>query len=95
MLEEKGASYHYRDYTKKPLSQAEIKRVLGYLGLKPKEVLRKNDKAYRDNGLSGEETAAELIRLMAKHPTLLQRPIGVVDKRAVIGRPAARLLELL
>ncbi len=95
MLDAKGVSYRYREYTEEPLNQAEIKRVLGYLGLTPREVLRKNDKAYQDNGLTGKESSAALIRLMAKHPTLLQRPIGVAGQRAVIGRPAERLLELL
>ena len=44
-----------------------------------KDVLRKNDKAFKENGLTGDETDAQLIKLMAQHPTLLQRPIGVVD----------------
>ena len=95
MLDEKGIEYAYREYTEEPLSEAEIKRTLGYLGKEPLEVLRKNDKAYKENGLTGEESKAELITLMAQHPTLLQRPIGVVGTRAVIGRPAEALLELL
>lgn len=64
------------------------------MGLKAHDVLRKNDKAFKENGLTGDETQAELIRLMAKHPTLLQRPIGVKGKKAVVGRPVENLLEL-
>ena len=37
----------------------------------------------------------ELIGLMADNPTLIQRPIGVLNGRAVLGRPPERLLELL
>ena len=94
MLDGKKVKYRYREYTEEPLSAAEIKKVLGYLGVGPKAVLRKNDKAFKENRLSGDETDAQLIKLMAKHPTLLQRPIGVAGNRAVLGRPVEQLLEL-
>ena len=94
MLDEKKIAYRYREYTEEPLSAGEIKTLLGQLGLGPKELLRKNDKAFKENGLTGKESDAKLIQLMAQHPTLLQRPIGIKGKRAVVGRPPERLLEL-
>jgi arsenate reductase len=95
LLDEKKVDYRYREYTEDPLSQKELKEVFGKLGLEPKDLLRKNDKAFKENGLTGDESKAELIRLMAKHPTLLQRPIGVVGKKAAVGRPVEKLLELI
>jgi arsenate reductase-like glutaredoxin family protein len=32
---------------------------------------------------------------MAEHPGLLQRPIALLDDRAVMARPATKLLEFL
>jgi arsenate reductase len=90
LLNEKGIEYRYREYTREPLSETEIRDVLRKLGLHPRDVLRKNDL-----GLTGEEPDDELIAAMARHPTLLQRPIGVVGERAVVGRPPERLLELV
>ena len=46
-------------------------------------------------GLTGEETTETLIAAMAENPKLLQRPIGVVGERAVVGRPVEALLELV
>ncbi len=94
MLKEREIPFHYRDYTKDTLSEAEIRTVLTLLGVGPKEVLRTRDKAYRELGLTGEESEEELIQAMASHPTLLQRPIGLKGKKAVLGRPPERLLEL-
>lgn len=94
MLDKKKVKYRYREYTEEPLNQKEIKAVLGKLGVGPRDVLRKNDKAYKENGLTGDETDAQLIKLMAKHPTLLQRPIGIKGKKAVVGRPPENLLDL-
>ncbi len=94
MLDEHGLEYRYREYTKEPLTAAELKKVLKKLGVGPKAVLRKNDKAYKENALTGDESDAALIKLMAEFPTLLQRPIGVLGDNAVIGRPVENLLEL-
>jgi arsenate reductase len=89
LLDEKGVDYRYREYTREPLSEKEIRSVLGKLGLRPRDVLRKNE-----FGLTGEEPDDELIAAMVRRPTLLQRPIGVLGNKAVVGRPPERLLEL-
>lgn len=94
MLDERGVAYRYREYTREPLSEAEIRRVLELLGVGPREVLRRGDRAAKELGLTGEEPEDRLVALMAEHPTLLQRPIGVSGGRAVVGRPPEKLLEL-
>ncbi len=55
--------------------------------------MRKNDPAYKT--LSGTETDAELIAKMVEAPTLMQRPIGILDGKAALGRPVENLLTLL
>ena len=95
MLDEKGVKYRYREYTQEPLTKAEINKVLKLLGVKPQAVLRKNDAAYKQLGLTGKESVTQLVALMAEHPTLLQRPIGVLGNKAVLGRPVDNLLDLV
>jgi arsenate reductase len=95
LLDAESVPYRYRDYRQKPLDEEEVWSVLRRLGVGPREVLRRNDKAFRELGLTGEEDDATLVTLMAEHPTLLQRPIGVLGDRAVVGRPPERLLELV
>ncbi len=93
MLNDKGVAFEYREYKQDPLSQDELEDVLGKLGVGPREVLRTRDA--NKLGLTGDETDAELLGLMAENPTLLQRPIGVVGTKAAVGRPPEALLELL
>jgi arsenate reductase len=95
LLEDHGVQYRYREYTKEPLSKAEIRSILAMLELTPHDLLRRNDKAFKELGLTGEESAAKLVTLMAEHPTLLQRPIGVLGKKAAVGRPVENLLALV
>ena len=75
------------------MSQEELKGLFDRLGCAPNEVLRRRDATMA--GLTGEETTETLIAAMAENPKLLQRPIGVVGERAVVGRPVEALLELV
>ena len=93
MLDEKGIEYRYREYTREPLSEKEIRGVLRRLGLQARDVLRSKEAAAQ--GLMGDEPEAEIIAAMARHPTLLQRPIGLAGDHAVLGRPPEKLLGLL
>jgi arsenate reductase len=94
LLEEKGIDYSYREYTQHPLSVEELQELFATLGLRPKDLLRKRDKAYKQLGLTGKESDEALIHHIAGHPTILERPIGVLGKKTVVGRPPEKLLEL-
>jgi arsenate reductase len=93
LLDEKAIPYRYREYTREPLTEEEIREALRLLGIPARDLLRTKDPAYRDLGLA-DQPDEELIRAMARHPTLVQRPIGRLPGKAVLGRPPERLLEL-
>jgi arsenate reductase len=98
LLEECGIDINYREYRDDPLSEEELHALLSQLpkeDLEARSWLRTKDRAYKELALNGDETVAQLIPLMAQHPTLLQRPIGILNGRAVIGRPAEKLLNLV
>jgi arsenate reductase len=40
-------------------------------------------------------TADQVVKVLVKHKQLLQRPIVVTPKRAIIGRPKERVRDLL
>jgi arsenate reductase len=94
LLDEKGIAYRYREYTRERLSEEEIRDVLRRLGMRARDLLRKNDAAYKELGLTGGEPEADLVAAMARHPTLLQRPIGLAGEKAALGRPPENLLAL-
>mgnify|MGYP006288312211 CR=1 FL=1 len=68
--------------------------MLRLLGVTARDVLRTKDSAFESRALTGNEGDAVLLTHMAKNPTLLQRPIGIRDGRAVVGRPPEKLLDL-
>ncbi len=93
MLNDLGVDYQYREYTKEPLSAAEVRDVLGKLGLRAEDILRSRDA--KKAGLTGDEGDDALIAAMADNPNLIQRPIFVRGDRAVMGRPPDNVKQLL
>ncbi len=66
------------------------------MGITPRELLRTGEAAYRELQLGKRELSDdELIRLMAEHPDLIQRPIVERGPRAVLGRPTENIKALL
>lgn len=93
-MTERGIAYESIHYIEKPLSASELKNLLRRAGLKPHEVVRKNEPAYKDHVSGRNLSDAQLTEVMVKHPQLIQRPIVVRGDRAVLARPVVRLAEL-
>jgi arsenate reductase len=94
-LIEKGIEFESIDYMKKSsLSENELKHLLRSAGLRPQDALRKNEPAYQQHVANKNLDDDDLIRAMAKHPELIQRPIVVRGGKAVLARPAENLAEL-
>lgn len=65
------------------------------LGMAPMELVRTDEKIWKENYKDKDLSDAELIRVMIQHPSLIQRPIVVRDQQAVVGRPAENIATLL
>ena len=82
------------EYLKTPLDQSELQALLDKLGLKPHEVIRTKEEVYSQLQLSSDSSEEELFAAIIKYPILLERPIVVQGKQAVIGRPPENVKEL-
>jgi arsenate reductase (glutaredoxin) len=84
------------NYYLEPLGEAKLRGLIAKMGIAPRELLRTGEAVYRELGLGRRELSDdELIRLMAEHPDLIQRPIVERGGRAVLGRPTERIKDLL
>ena len=93
-MTEKGIQFECVDYTRESLSPSELNRLLQNAGLKPQEALRKNEAAYHQYVAEKNLSTEQLIRVMAEHTELIQRPIVTRGSKAVLARPADKLSEL-
>lgn len=96
ILREAGVDYEAVDYFLDPIPRDELVRLIGMLGISPRELLRTREEKYRELDLGRAElTDSEILDAMAAHPELVQRPIVVKGDRAVLARPAERVREIL
>jgi arsenate reductase len=93
-LTEKGVPFEAINFFERPLSSDGLKQLLHAARLKPSEALRTNDAIYKDKIAGKKLSDDELLRLMVRHPELIQRPIVVKGKKAVLARPSEKLAEL-
>ena len=102
-----GARLDVREYLRQPLSAADLGALVRMLGCaSPWDICREAEA--RALGFRGHAAAAAgaadddagdagVLEAMVRNPSLLQRPLLVClgSKRAVLGRPPERVLELL
>ena len=93
-MTEKGVEFEAINFFEQPMTADLLKQLLRASGLKPSEALRTNDAIYKEKVAGKNLSEEELIRLMVKHPELIQRPIVVKGKKAVLARPAEKLADL-
>jgi len=95
-LKAKGIEPEVYLYLKERPGKKQIQAVLKQLKLKPKDLLRPGEKKGEALGVYEPGiTDAQVLDAMAAEPILIQRPIVITAKGAVIARPKARIDEIL
>ena len=96
LLNERGVDFATVEYHVEGLPEPKLRELLAKAGLRPADVLRRREPLVAELGLDAElPSDDELVRLMAEHPQLVQRPIVEHGDRAVLARPPERVLDLL
>lgn len=96
VLTEKGINFDKVDYYIEPFTKTKLENLLKKMNMKPSELLRKNDKAYKDLKLNEKNFSEdEILNLMVENPDLVQRPIVEKGEKAILARPVERVFEIL
>jgi len=82
------------EYTINVPTQKDIKEVLKMLGLKAEDIVRKKEELYKKKFANKKLSNSEWIKVLVKNPILIERPIVIRDGKAIIGRPATKVLEI-
>lgn len=97
ILQENNIHLKIVEYLKTPPSIVELAEIVKLLSIKPRELLRKGEAAYKENNLDNLSLSdSEIIGIMHNNPILIERPIVIINnEEAVIGRPPEKVLDII
>ena len=94
LVESKTSEFEVIEYLKNPLTFKEIKLLLSRLNIKPLELIRIQESIWKENYNGKEMHDDEIIKTIVNHPKLMERPIVITNKKAIIGRPPENVIDL-
>jgi len=97
LLRDAGVEPEVVEYLKTPPSATELDALCAALGCEPQAILRFGEDRAKELGLKAGDARKrdEWLRLLADNPVLIERPIAVDGRRAVLARPPEQVLSLL
>ena len=89
LLTDKGVSFQEHRYLEEGIMEEDLPILASLTG-----IIRKQEKAFKE--LDFElHSVDEVIKALRSKPKLLERPVLVKDGKAIIGRPAEKILDLM
>lgn len=96
ILREKGLKPRVIEYLKAGWTEPQLQDLLARMNASPRDVLRVRGTDAEARGLTAPDTSdAAILKAMTENPALVERPIVVTPKGAVLCRPKERVLEVL
>ncbi len=95
LLQNSGQEFEIVPYLDAVPTKAELKLVLKQLGYAPIDLVRTNETVWKEHFKGKELTEDMILEAMVQHPRLIERPIVILNNKAVVGRPPEKIIELL
>ena len=94
ILEDEGFTPAVVKYLETSPSADEIRHTLALLGIAATDLIRKGESIYKELGLT-DASEEDLIKAMATHPILIERPVVFHNGKVSLGRPPKSVLSIL
>jgi len=96
LIKEHNIEPNIIEYLKTPPPAADIRDLLKWLNLTPRDIMRKGEPEYQSLELDNPEISTDdLISAIVANPILMERPIVVSGNQAIIGRPPENILKII
>lgn len=94
-IETSNQEFEVIKYLEHPLNFNELSELVKKLNCTPIELIRTKEAIWIEHYKGKTLSDSAIIQSMVDHPILMERPIAVKDKQAVIARPLSAIEVLL
>ncbi len=95
-LREKGAELNIVNYYETPFTKTKLNDLLKKMRMKPSELIRKKEKAYKELDFKNNNyTETQILGFMVSDPNLIERPIVQKGVKVILARPPEKINDLL
>ncbi len=94
-LENSGQEFEVIKYLDDVPTFDELKSIIEKLAVKPIELVRQKEKIWIEKYKTTTMSDDEIIQAMISNPILIERPIVIKGKKAVIARPLERVTTIM
>lgn len=95
ILEEAGVAFEVIKYLENPPTFSELKELLEKLNYQPIDLVRKKEAIWIADYKGKELSDEQVIKAMVQHPILIERPIIIKGKAAIVARPLTNLNDFI
>lgn len=95
ILNEKNIEFEIVEYLKDNLSISELEIIIEKLDINPISLVRKNESIWKEKYKGKNLSDKEIVQAMAENPKIIERPIVINEKRAILGRPPENILKII
>jgi len=96
ILNDRGLNIDIVLYMQNKITKKELKYLIFKLGISAEELIRKNEKIFKQIKLNDKNLSEEkLINYMLEEPSLIQRPIVEIKDKVIISRPPEVILDYI
>lgn len=95
VLESAKVDFETIKYLDSPPSEKELTDTIRKMGITPMDLVRTKEAIWKENFKGKKLSDQEVIKAMVKFPKLIERPVVINGKKAILGRPAENILSIL
>ncbi len=94
-LDANNQEYNVIKYLETGITIDTLKKIIAKLNISPLDLVRKTESIWKSDFKGNNMSDNAVLEAMVKHPKLIERPIVINGKNAVIARPTEAILKLL
>ncbi|MEX6625409.1 arsenate reductase (glutaredoxin) [Tenacibaculum salmonis] len=95
ILENSKKEFEVVKYLETIPTEKQLTEIIDLLNIAPIQLVRKNEKIWKEEFKGKELSDAQVIKAMIDNPKLIERPIVINNNKAVIGRPPENILTII